>query len=215
MNLQNLPINWFDLVVIAALVAGAIIGRKKGLSEELLPLLQWLAVVVIGGLYYRPVGRFVAEFASITLLTAYAGSYLGVIAFHVFLFKCLKRLVGERLVSSDLFGRFEYVLGMGAGALKFACLLLVCLALLNSRYVSPEDIAADSKLQKENFGTISFPTFGRIQNAIFRESISGPVIGRYLGDQLIASTPPGERLVYRESIGRKREKAVDEVLQNR
>lgn len=215
MNLANVPINWFDLVVVAALVAGAIIGRKKGLSEELLPLLQWLAVVVVGALYYRPVGRFIAGYAQITLLTGYVAAYLGIIAFHAFLFGGLKRAVGEKLVSSDVFGRFEYAFGMGAGALKFACLLLVCLALMNSRNVTPEELAADLKLQRENFGTVSFPTFGRIQNAIFRESVSGPVIGKYLADQLIASTPPDQRLIYRENIGRKREQAVDEVIQNR
>lgn len=214
MNLANLPISWFDLVVVVALCAGAIVGRRKGLSEELLPVFLWLAVVVVGGLYYEPVGRFVAGYAQVTLLTGYVTSYIGIIVFHAVLFSWLKRFVGEKLVSSDVFGRLEYSLGMVAGGLKAACLLVVFLALVNSRYVSPEDLAADAQMQAENFGTISFPTFGRIQQMVFRESISGITVGKYMNDQLIASTPPGQWLVYRESIARKREKAVDEILEN-
>lgn len=214
MNPGNLPVSWFDIVVVVALGAGIILGRRKGLSEELLPVFQWLAVVVIGGLYYQPVGRFLAGYAQITLLTGYVITYIGIIVFHALLFSWLKHLVGEKLVSSDIFGSLEYSLGMVAGGLKAACLLVVLLALVNSRYVSQEELAADAQMQQENFGTISFPTFGRVQQVMLSESISGQMVGKYMKDQLIASTPPGQRLVHRESISRKQEKAVDEILNN-
>ena len=45
MNLDQLPINLFDVVLIAVLAAGIFEGRKHGMSEELLSLLMWLAIV--------------------------------------------------------------------------------------------------------------------------------------------------------------------------
>ena len=45
MNLDQLPINLFDLVVIAVVIAGLARGRKHGMSEELLGLLKWLVIL--------------------------------------------------------------------------------------------------------------------------------------------------------------------------
>ena len=45
MSLDQLPINLFDLVVIAVLAVGIFRGRKHGMSEELLSLLKWLAIL--------------------------------------------------------------------------------------------------------------------------------------------------------------------------
>ena len=45
MSFDMLPINLFDLVVVGVLVAGLVRGRKHGMSEELILLLQWLAIL--------------------------------------------------------------------------------------------------------------------------------------------------------------------------
>ena len=45
MNLDKLPFNWFDFVLVVVLVVGVFRGRKHGMSEELLPLLKWLAIL--------------------------------------------------------------------------------------------------------------------------------------------------------------------------
>ena len=56
MSLNSLPFNWFDLVVLLVLIAGLHYGRKRGMSEELLPLLKWICLVIGCSYIYRPVG---------------------------------------------------------------------------------------------------------------------------------------------------------------
>ncbi|MBM3837049.1 MAG: CvpA family protein [Verrucomicrobia bacterium] len=212
MNLPNVPFNWVDLVVVAALLVGALIGRKKGMSEELLPVFQWLAIVAVGALYYEPFGKFLAEYTNLSLLPAYLIVYLGILLGHVLFFSWLKRIVGEKLVASDIFGRLEFYLGMAAGAARFGCIVMVAFAMLHARYISPDQLAAEAKMQRENFGSITFPTLGLLQQSVFEKSAVGRAVKKYLNEQLIAATPPNRYLVKRESVTRRRERAVDEVM---
>ncbi len=46
MSLDKLPINAFDCVVLAVLAFGLMRGRKHGMSEELVGLITWLAVLI-------------------------------------------------------------------------------------------------------------------------------------------------------------------------
>ena len=49
---SRLSVNWFDLVFVAVLIFGLIRGRRNGLSRELLPMLQWIALVIVCGMGY-------------------------------------------------------------------------------------------------------------------------------------------------------------------
>lgn len=208
----TLPFNWFDLIVAAVLVLGVFRGRKHGMSEELLPLLQWLIAVVGGALVYKPLGKLLAQSMPVSLLLAYIISYLIIIIALQIVFSWMKRMVGEKLFASDLFGGLEYYLGMLAGAIRFACILLTVLAVLNARYVSPEELAADAKMQQESFGDISFPTLGRIQGEVFKKSFSGKFVHKYLDQQLIAATSPGAKVSQGENIGQRKTRVLDEVM---
>ena len=53
---SDLTYNWFDLVVFVFLVIGVFRGRKRGMSEELLSIFQWLSIVLASANFYRPVG---------------------------------------------------------------------------------------------------------------------------------------------------------------
>jgi uncharacterized membrane protein required for colicin V production len=207
-----LPVNWFDLVVLAVLAVGFIVGKKRGMSEELLDVFQWLVIVVVSALYYAPLGRYLAGYTDLSLLVAYITTYLSLVVATRLFFGWVKRMVGEKLVASDLFGRLEYYLGMCAGMLRFSCILVIILSVLHARYISPEQLAADAKMQRDNFGSISFPTLGLLQQSVFQQSLSGKFIKRYLNEQLIAPTPAGQKLVQRVGVGKRRERAVDEVL---
>lgn len=212
MTLPNLPFNWVDLIVIVIVIIGALIGRKKGMSEELLPVFQWLAIVVVGALYYEPMGKFLAGYTNMSLLASYLTVYLGIVVGHFFIFSWLKRFVGEKLVASDIFGGLEYYLGMAAGVVRFLCIFIVVLSVLHSRYIAPEQLAAEAKMQRDNFGSISFPTFGLLQQAVFQQSATGRIVKKYLNEQMIAATPPNQYLVKREGVARRRERAVEEIL---
>jgi uncharacterized membrane protein required for colicin V production len=212
MRIDTLGFNSFDLVALAAITVGIFRGRSRGMSEELLDVLKWLAIVVLGGLLYQPGGALLAQYTPLSGSPAFVVVYIGIVIFIRFFFSWIKHLVGEKLVGGDVFGDLEYYLGMCAGAVRFACYLLVGMALLNARYISPEELAANARMQQENFGDISFPTIGSIQQTVFKGSASGQLVKHYLGHELITATPADKSAGSGETLGRQRERAVSEVL---
>ena len=182
------------------------------MSEELLDVLQWLVIVVVGALAYRPAGQALADYTHITPATGCLLAYLFVVGSVRMFFGWIKRMVGEKLVASDVFGSWEYYLGMIAGAVRFICGLVVVLAVLNAPYISPEQLAAQARMQRENFEDISFPTVGTLQQTVFTGSASGRFTKRYLAHELIVTTAADSGTKAVDTIGRQRERAVSEVL---
>jgi uncharacterized membrane protein required for colicin V production len=194
MNLDQLPINLFDVVVIAVLLAGIARGRRHGMSEELLSLLTWLGILFGCAMVYEPGGQFVRGFTSMFgQLSCYLLAYVGGGLLVMLVFAGIKRLMGGKLVGSDIFGRSEYYLGMGAGLVRFSCMLLAALALLNARYFSPLEVRAMEKFQDDVYGSNFFPTLHSLQASVFDKSLSGPWIKANLGFLLIKPTEPEKR----------------------
>ena len=188
MSLDSLPVNAFDLLVAAVLIAGILGGRKRGMSEELLSLLQWLAVVVGCSRLYDPVGRFVAEYNPFGLLYSFMLVYFFGAVVILVVVGVLRRGIGGKLVGSDIFGRAEYYLGMGSGLVRYSCILLAALALLNARYFTPAETKASENFQKDEFGSTFFPTWHSVQQTVFERSLAGPWIKQNLGGLLITPT---------------------------
>jgi uncharacterized membrane protein required for colicin V production len=194
MNLDQLPINLFDLVVIVVLIAGIAKGRKRGMSEELLSLLTWLAILFGCAALYEPGGEMVGAFTTIFgRLSCYLLAYVGGALLVLLLFAGIKRALGGKLLGSDIFGRSEYYLGMGAGLVRFSCILLAALALLNARYFSPIEVRAMEKFQDDVYGSNFFPTLHSLQSTVFNKSLTGPWIKQNLGFLLIKPTEPDKR----------------------
>lgn len=212
MDLGGFAINWFDLGVVGLLALGMYRGRSRGMSEELLDVVKWLVIVVVGGMIYRPVGRFAAGYVHLPVAVSYVAVYILLIITVRTVFGAIRRAAGEKLVGSDVFGNSEYYLGMMAGGLRFACYLIVGMALLNAKHISSEERAAMARMQQENFGDISLPTLGSIQQTVFAGSASGQFAKRYLAGQLIVpdASDPGARRG--DTIGRQRERAISEIL---
>jgi len=191
MALLQLPFNWFDLAVVTVLLLGIWRGQKNGMSGELLPLLKWLVILVVSAHSYEPLGRWIMANSPFGLLTSYIAAYLlsalGVMA----VFSLGKRWLGGKLVGSDVFGRAEYYLGMGAGMLRFACVLVAALALLNARLYSDAEVRAMQRFQREMYGSNFFPTLSTLQKEVFEASWIGPQVKRYCQSLLIRPTPPG------------------------
>ena len=211
MNLGEFQLTWFDLVVLALIAYGVFRGRKRGMSEELLDVFQWLLIVVIGAMLYRPLGKLVSQSAGFSLLLSNIIAYVLIALIIKLVFSMIKRNVGEKLVHSDAFGRFEYYLGMLAGTVRCLCILLFALSFLHAKFISDAERAATAKMQQDNFGSISFATIGSLQQSVFYESYSGQFIKKNLKEQLIQPTAGGGPAPS-ESIGRRRERAVEEVL---
>jgi len=190
--MKNFQFSPFDFVLIAFAFVGFLRGKKRGISNELLDVLQWLGIVVGAGLGYRLLGPMLSSLTQLPIMFANIMAYLFVAMIVTFIFKGIKRAVGEKLAKGDAFGRFEFYLGMVAGAVRFLCMALFALALLNSYYTTAAERAATAKTQQDNLGTISFPTLPSLQQSIFVDSYSGKFIDKYLQKLLIERVPPGQ-----------------------
>jgi len=212
-NLNGISINYFDGVVIVWLIIGLFRGRKRGMTQEFFPTLQWVAIVILAGLFYDPLSIIILKNTNGTFTRLWANitAYI-VIAFGVNLvFMWLKKLFGEKLSGSDSFGRAEYYLGMVAGVIRFACMLIALCALMHSYVYTQAQLDEHDKQQKKNFEAVQLPSYMSIQHAVLGESTSGQWLQRYMGRVLIASVeqtnkPPAE------SLARKKENTINAIV---
>jgi len=190
MALNDMPFNVFDVVLVVVLGIGIARGRKHGMSEELFNLLKWLTVLLTCSLVYRPVGEWLASSSPFTLLSSYLFVYVGTALLILGIFALFKHQLGDKLVGSDFFGRSEYYLGMGSGLVRFSCVLLTFLALLNARLFTRGEVRDEEAFQNEVYGSHYFPTLHTIQATVFEQSLSGVWIKNHLGFFLIEPTKP-------------------------
>ena len=196
-SLDKLPFGWFDVVLVAVLGFGLFRGRKNGMTKEILPMLQWVVTVLVCGLGCEMVGQIIINISGWDNLPAYILSYL-FLAFLVYLlFLLVKKITMARLTGSNFFGSSEYYLGMISGMIRYTCILLFVLALLNAPYYSAADIAKSKAYAArwygggmEGYNGNYFPTLQSVQQGVFKDSLSGPFIKDDLGVLLINSVPP-------------------------
>ena len=196
----SLPINWFDAFVLIFLVVGAVRGRKRGMSQELMPLLKWITLAAVCGFCYQPIATEIANGTMFSLLAASFTAYLGLALVIAVLFAVVNRHFGGKVVGSDAFGGAEYYLGIFSGVVRFACMLIFGLALLNARLFSQVEIAERNQFVKQNFDSDFFPSLFQVQDNVFKESLSGPVIQKNLDFLLIKPAFPESKPIKRKEI---------------
>ena len=192
---NGMAFDWFDLVAVAVLGFGLLRGRRNGMAKELLPLLEWLVLVPVCGLGYSLLAGVLAGSIPDKLwscVVAYLALALAVFIFFAF----LKRQFAEKLEKSNFFKGGEYYLGMLSGMVRYACVLLFVLALLNARIYTPAEIAQQTAYDQKNFGGGSFagnyfPHLFQVQAAVFKDSFVGSSIKNNLGMLLINTGQPG------------------------
>lgn len=184
------PVNWFDLLVVITILLGIRQGRKNGMSVELMSMLQWIAIVALGAALYRPLGDYLAITSPMSHLFWYITVYIIIAIAVKSVFLMLKKSVGGKLSGSDAFGRWEFYLGMGAGSVRFLCMLLFGLALLNAPMYTAQQIAANRAAQIKNYDNNFFPGLADVQQQIFKESFLGSLLKKQAEFVLIASTSP-------------------------
>jgi len=160
------------------------------MSQELLPLLQWIGIVTAAGLLYEPFGLVIRQDTFFSALWSNVTAYVLIAAGVHLIYLWFKQMFAVKLVEGHLFGRSEFYLGMTAGAVRFACMLLAGLALMNSRVETEAELAKTEKFQKDNFSDIRFPTYGQFQQVVLFKSFSGNWIRSNLQSALIASAVP-------------------------
>jgi uncharacterized membrane protein required for colicin V production len=211
---SNAKFNYFDIFAVVWLFIGLLRGRKRGMSQELLPLLQWLGIVAAGGLLYFPFSAIVHRYTQFgglwSNITAYLLIALGVHLIYLW----FKQMLAEKLVETDPFGRGEFYLGMMAGVARFACMLVVGMALMNSRVGTQAELAQMEKFQAAWFSDIRFPTYGEFQQDVLLKSFSGKWVESHLKPVLIASVTSAGAQATRptDSIAQKKNREIDDIL---
>jgi len=198
MSLNSLPVNGFDVVVIGVIALGLYRGRKHGMSEELFGLLKWLAVAIGCAMLYRPGGQWLAGSSPFSLLSSFIFVYIGAALLILSIFAFFKHRIGGKLVGSDIFGRAEYYLGMGSGMVRFSCMLVAALALLNARYFSPNEVRDMEAFQNDVYGSNYFPTLHSAQEVVFEKSVAGSWIREHLSFLLITPTKPEDKSLHQK-----------------
>jgi len=193
---DKLPFNWFDGALLIILVAGLFRGRKHGMTKELLLVFKWLLLVSVSGLFYQPVGQLYIDYAHTRKTPGYVFGYLSLALVLVAIFAFLKRMLVHRMEGKSFFGGAEYYLGMPAGVVRYFCMLLALLALLNAPYYSSAEIEAHEAYVKRWYGGGMysgnyFPTLNTIQIEVFKKSLTGPYIKAGLNPIMIETTPSG------------------------
>ena len=209
--LKSLNVSVFDGFLLAFLIVGIFRGRKRGISEELLPVFQWLLVVFGAAFGYPALGHLLVQYAYFPAFFGNVMAYIIIAVLIVLLFRMVKRGMGEKLVQGDVFGRFEFYLGMMAGFVRFGCIAIFVLAIIHAKYSTQAERDRFAKLQRDNFGSVSFPTLDEMQYSIFYKSASGNLIRTNLSLLLIKPVPNGPERAS-NTIGRRREAEVDRIF---
>jgi len=191
MNINsNLPINWFDVLVVVVLFVGYVRGRKHGMSKELLLVLRWVAVILVSAIAYQPLGLWLDSLLHLGKLASFLIAYSVTAVLILIVFAYVNTTVGPKLAGSDAFGKGEFYLAIPAGVLRFACVLIALLALLNARLYRTAEITAQVKYDEQSYGSSFFPHLYSIQDEVFEKSFVGPQIKKYMSFLLIEPTYP-------------------------
>ncbi|MEO7298901.1 MAG: CvpA family protein [Verrucomicrobiota bacterium] len=200
-------LNYVDFVIMVVLILGIFRGRKRGMSEELLTFVQWLIIILAGAKVYEVTGKLLAEHAPFSLMACNLAVYLAFAILVKLVFSQIQRAVGEKLVGSNFFGESEYYLGMLAAMVRFGCVILMLMAVLNARLITDKERADTARMQQKNFEGISFPTFGSVQQSVLYESLAGQQVKTHLAFLLIRPSV-SENIPLRPNENR----ALNEVL---
>jgi uncharacterized membrane protein required for colicin V production len=191
MSLSDLGLNWFDFLAAVVVLAGVNLGNKRGMSKEVIVFLQWCAIILIAAVFYAPVGQLLSQTLQVSEMTGCVLAYLALAGLVKLVFTKINQRVGERIESRHPFGRMEYFLGTLAGGVRFACIVLLGLALLHAGRQSASQNEREIKRQKDNFGEVYFPTVGLVCQEVFQKSLSGRFVANNLPFLLI--TPAYQR----------------------
>ena len=212
-NLNNMPVNWVDLLAAAVLVIGFIRGRKRGLSQELLDTTQWVLIIVTGAIYYRPLAALMAQKPMFSQLTYFILSYLLIALGWKIVFTFIKQRIGQKLIEGDVFGRFEFYGGMLAGTVRFACVFFFVISLLHAPYYSPEYWTKRAKEVDYNYGSDFFPAPCKIQKWVYKESFTGRSTEHYASQFIIVQVAGEDKKVRDEnSLARRNERKIDALM---
>ena len=206
---HHLAFNWVDLALVLVLVFAFWQGRRRGMTKEMLPSIEWVLILFGAGFGHVFLADWFQQEGFVRKVfghhfnertAALMSAYLIILSVIFITFSFLKRKYNPKLEGSSFFGGNEYYWGVAAGLVRYVCLMLVALALLNGPYYSPNEIAAIQQYKLNNFAagghvkgmeddTGDFiPSVYEVQDTVFKNSLIGSFIKQDLSVLLINST---------------------------
>ncbi len=210
---SSFSVGWVDVITVIVFAIGIIRGRKRGLSEEILDLLNWLIIVVACGFLYRQLGDLINQKGVLSPLTAYVMAYL-LIALAIWsVFHLIKKRFGQKVIEGDVFGRFEFYGGMVAGIVRCTCVYFFILSLLHAPFYSEAERAQRLKEVEYNYGSDFFPSLCKVQDTIFLSSLTGKGAAKYL-DRFLMEQVSGDSKALRDdtSLAKRNERKIDAIM---
>ena len=201
---------WFDFLLILTVFAGCLLGKKRGMSGELVDALQWVAIVVGSGLGYVVVRDLLLAYSDFGRLTCSALGYLICALSIKLIFSSVRKAVDQKLVEGDYFGRAEFILGFLAGGLHFFCILFFLVSLLQAKMITEEERQAVDQSQQDSFETIRFPTLSQMQYDIRKHSFFGRTFF-YVQLEPLLIEPARNGGLPKDTLRKKREEMIEKI----
>jgi len=209
--------NWFDVALVLILAFGFWRGRKHGMSREFLKVTMWLSIVAAAGFGHVMLGDYFIQQGVIKNVfgkqvtektAAYISAYLIIAVVVWMVFMLISSRIKKKLEGSNAFGSGEYYLGITSGIVRWACITLFGLALLNAPVYTKAEIAAKQAYNNRWYGGgldgykgDFIPTLDELQVAVFDDSLFGPTIRSGVRPLLINSAPAVKQKVPKVDIG--------------
>lgn len=192
---NGLPFNWVDAAILILIGFGVFRGRRNGMTRELGPTLQWAAIAIAAGLGYSPLADVFNNYCGLkSQLWCSLLAYFSITFVLFLIFMPIKKALKDRAEKGGLFGGSEYYLGMCSGPVRYASMIVVALALLNARSYTTAELAAKKAYNERWYGGGIYsgdyvPDLHTAQDAVFKESFSGPYLQEGLAPVLIQTGP--------------------------
>ncbi len=196
--------NWFDVALVLVIGFSIWQGRRRGMTKELLPSLQWLTILLCASFGHIPLADWLEQSGTVRKVfgnhfsehtAALMSAYLAILVVIFIVFTVLKQKFNPKLEGSNAFGSYEYYWGVAAGIVHYVCLTFVALALLNAPFYSHADVEAAKAYNNRWYGGglkdyngDFIPSVYEVQDSVFKQSLLGPLIKQNLSLLLIDST---------------------------
>ena len=163
--------NWYDIVVIAALIYGVVAGGRNGFSGEVIMVLGLSLMVVLALSFYARGGEWLMEISGLTVEMANLVAFISIAVFVYVVTLVIRLTVHRKLKQMKFAAGVENVGGGVAGLLRMLVVmawLTVVLSLTRSPFLHGQ-VAHNSRFGA--FVVEQFPAVAAVAKKQFPEKV--------------------------------------------
>ena len=135
---HHLAFNWVDVALVLVLVFAFWQGRKRGMTKEMLPTIEWVLILFAAGFGHIFLADWFQQEGFVRKVfgnhfnertAALMSVYLIILSVIFITFSLLKRKYNPKLEGSSFFGGNEYYWGVAAGLVPFNWTMVIVQAI--------------------------------------------------------------------------------------